>query len=756
MNKITVVDLQNYLEENSRYAELLKERFIDEKEYHQKLTAIQQGFSCLGFSADSTKIFENRKNFIIWLGKQLSQYKGYELALYIGHKKMGLPIPQELKEKCPKEIISLLEQVKGYKYLNELSQELQNFALSPDIFIRLHKSFISTRVEYLLPNLLQDLGRIGFRTFGEAVKKIPTVYLNYLTPTSLARLVKKISDLLHEEKLRLAEEIKSIELYSLRLKEQLTVFYQEASAGLKDIIENEVRKEIDIEIISQRISNLFSRLERLFLGNIHHLKDYEKRRQEIQKFFIEEEELKYLNEKRILDKRKKIDEIYNEYLFSNKFGPLINQEEKTFSKSLNQEFEELYRQKSKDLPLLHKFEKRVLLGVEPDFEMIKEAYHSFVTKVIIPNHLGQCLLDIVNCLPPRNNEPPKVMQDIVHLKVLTMSGKEVLAVKDQHQSYPEALVNFIESFRKCITVLVYDIRGSSYMGIKLQNALKEQRIKYKFAKEMAEIVKRYNGFLLKDTGDGGIIWFSENSGSLYDHLYAESVTGRGTKLRYSIFSGAELELIPALDSARRAILCARDMIVKTEEFIRANFIHYREWFAEATERTLQLDGITYALLPPEFKSLFRIGVGIASGMPERDVVIAANSFGDPDLIGPILADAHLYSVERQPERSVVICDSPTFINFLLNIENFEYPINATGFEEYLQLVEDLKKSSHGYTLSDYKISILPRGVHILEELNKQKALKEEKLGTFSVDGNNNLYNEEQKKIKPIYEVLNIA
>ncbi len=148
---------------------------------------------------------------------------------------------------------------------------------------------------------------------------------------------------------------------------------------------------------------------------------------------------------------------------------------------------------------------------------------------------------------------------------------------------PKEIVSYVENFRKSITVLVYDIRGSSYMGIKLHDAQKEQKIKYKFAKEMAEIAKKYNAFLLKDTGDGGIVWFAENSGSLYDHLYAESVTGRGTKLRYSIFSGGEFELNPAADSAKRAILCARDMVLKAEEFIKANFMHYREWFAAITE-----------------------------------------------------------------------------------------------------------------------------------------------------------------------------
>ena len=291
------------------------------------------------------------------------------------------------------------------------------------------------------------------------------------------------------------------------------------------------------------------------------------------------------------------------------------------------------------------------------------------------------------------------------------------------------------------------------MGIKLHNAAKEQRIKYKFTKEMADIVKRYGGFLLKDTGDGGLVWFADNSASLYSHLYTESVTGRGTKLRYSIFSGAEFDLIPSGDAAKRAILCARDMVLRAEEFIRANFMHYREWFAEVAERTLELDGITYALLPPEFKSLFRIGIGIASGKPGQDVVFASNSYGDPDLVGPIIADANLYSFERQPGRSVIICDSSTLMNLVLNSEFFEYIIDEKDFEKYLKAIAEVKKGNHGYKFNDFKISIVPRGLHYQEELNKSKAIAMSDLLEIMLHGSC-LYSDKQKKMKMVYEVVN--
>jgi hypothetical protein len=194
------------------------------------------------------------------------------------------------------------------------------------------------------------------------------------------------------------------------------------------------------------------------------------------------------------------------------------------------------------------------------------------------------------------------------------------------------------------------------------------------------------------------------------------------------------------------------MVEKAEEFIRANFMHYREWFAEVAERTLELDGVTYALLPPEFKSLFRIGVGIASGIPERDVVFSANSYGDPDLVGPILADAHLYAMKKQPDRSLIICDLPTLINLIINIENFDYPTDETDFQKYVKRIESMRKKNYGYTLTDHKISILPRGIHFLEELNKTKALVDLGPGHFTLD-DNNIYDEHHKKVKFLYEVI---
>jgi hypothetical protein len=755
MNGHKVSKVQDYIEEQSNYYNMVTQRFVSEQRYQENLEAIEQGIACLGIPKGTIKVFQNRDNLIIELGHKLGEYEGYELPLFIGHKKRGMPIPDALIEKCPPEIVALIEQASGRRQLNDYSKELHQASLAPDIFLSIHKSVIGVRVENLLPDMLSDVERLGLSNMRDAINKIPSIYLNYLSPTSLARLVRKVTMILRDVKSKLEEELKTIDLYSFRIKEQLEGLFLETNKGLREIIEKDITQDADTSVITQKVSNLFSRLDRMFLGNIYHLKDYQRKKQEIFDNLKQEEEFKHYAETRSLEITKPISEIFEEYVFMYKFGPLTKDENKNFIKTVTQEFEEIYRKKSRSVSMLRKFEKRGLISVELEFDRLFDAYNSFVKKTVIPDYVGQCFLNLVSCLPPAENEAPRLTTDLANLKTIFLRGENVMQLEEKVAEQPREIVDYVGRYRKCVTILVYDIRGSSYMGIKLNDAVKEQRIKHKFAKEMAQVVKRYGGFLLKDTGDGGLVWFSENSGSLYDYLYTESVTGKGTKLRYSICSGGEYDIIPATDAAKRAILCARDIVQRAEEFIKANFVHYREWFADVAERTLELDGITYALLPPEFKSLFRIGVGIASGVPDQDVIFAPNSYGDPDLVGPILADANLYSRERQPGRSVVICDLPTLTNLLINADSFEYPIEEKDFDKYGKLLKELRKTTHGYIFSDLKVSVMPKGVQLLAELNKNKAIVDARIDDIIIDERNNVYDLDNKRIKMLYEVLTL-
>ena len=106
----------------------------------------------------------------------------------------------------------------------------------------IHASLMTARTENLLPDLLSDVERIASNTIKEAIERVPSVYLHYLTPQSLQKITRKVTSLIRELKSAMEQELKDIEMYSLRLKEQLKELYQEADLGLRDIIENDVEK----------------------------------------------------------------------------------------------------------------------------------------------------------------------------------------------------------------------------------------------------------------------------------------------------------------------------------------------------------------------------------------------------------------------------------------------------------------------------------------------------------------------------------
>ncbi|UCD20211.1 MAG: hypothetical protein JSU64_03480, partial [candidate division WOR-3 bacterium] len=130
-------------------------------------------------------------------------------------------------------------------------------------------------------------------------------------------------------------------------------------------------------------------------------------------------------------------------------------------------------------------------------------------------------------------------------------------------------------------------------------------------------------------------------------------------------------------------------------------------------------------------------------------------YGDPDLVGPVLADANLYSRERQPGRSVIICDLPTLVNLVINANNFEYPIEEKNFNKYCAVLEDLRQTTHGYGLADLKVSVIPKGVHLLGELNKTKAIADARIDEVIFDEHGNIYDDDDRRIKMLYEVLTL-
>ncbi len=289
---------------------------------------------------------------------------------------------------------------------------------------------------------------------------------------------------------------------------------------------------------------------------------------------------------------------------------------------------------------------------EVDFDAFEQDYRALLDR-LLPSIALKVLETMVRVWIPE-----KIILDEARYVGFKMRKKEVFFIppKDYHEIKEE-------KWERIVAVLVYDIRGSSFMGEKLGCAKKESEIRNLFQERMAKVGRKYGAFLLKDTGDGGIFFFSENSDSLYLSYLSAREKGRYPEPQ---------ELIPGEDAGYRAVLCARDMVVEAEKFVKEHLEKYAEWFTEIEEKKIEFGGIVYQRLPPSYREIFRIGVGIAGGLPPDDVWFEINAFGDGDLTGRLVRDATLFSKAKHPERSVILADELVVSNFILRVESFEY------------------------------------------------------------------------------------
>ena len=315
-----------------------------------------------------------------------------------------------------------------------------------------------------------------------------------------------------------------------------------------------------------------------------------------------------------------------------------------------------------------------------------------------------------------------------------------------------------KKFSSMVSTIVYDIRGSTFMSHRLRDAERERAILSLFQSRIFDAARRGSAFVLKDTGDGGILWCGSNSQKLYKNIYKTSRTRSGSVVRYSTALEDEFNLLPHLKSGEMAIRTALNMVKSAEEFVRENYVKYRGWFGEITEKEIFHEGITYALLPPQFKSLFRLGIGITSGNPGKDLIFTPNAFGDPDLNGILVDEAALLSSGRSPERSVILIDNNTLINLMLNSDDYlcleSLSKDDTDKEITNKLLYLLKAEDEQRSFFFEGFSVSPVGIYRLDEQDKRKALKFDVPKDFRISINEKGELENKKeRIKIIYEVL---
>ena len=374
----------------------------------------------------------------------------------------------------------------------------------------------------------------------------------------------------------------------------------------------------------------------------------------------------------------------------------------------------LYKKKEKkNYELLEDFIKKGFIKLEMDFVEFEKELSYFFEELLIPNLIISLLTKLVKIIPYEVND--ENLKDISYWIAFQKLPKgEYFVLKDLENlkfSLPfEIPQNLYQKFKDIICVLVYDIRGSTFMSLKLKDPAKEFYIKNEFNKEMLSIIKKYGGFPLKDLGDGGIILFCENSNEIFENIFEEATLPKGRNLRIPKLFEKEIEILPSGEVPVKAILCARDMYKKSLEFIRNNYSKYRDWFPDVVENY------------PPLKALFRIGIGIAGGKPGKDIFINYNSFGDIDAAGPAINIANLLAQGKDPLNSLIYIDSVTFFSFLLNSSDWDIECEEKDIFERIKFYLDTFEEFWFFDFPLKGIKIRAVGTDLLDELDKERGL----------------------------------
>jgi len=278
---------------------------------------------------------------------------------------------------------------------------------------------------------------------------------------------------------------------------------------------------------------------------------------------------------------------------------------------------------------------------------------------------------------------------------VSMIEKDIKVSSVQKSEHP--LLN-ISRYKELVSIFVYDIRGSTFMGTKLMDAKRESEIRNFFQESMLSVAEKYGGVPIKDTGDGGIVIFSANHQAVKNH---ETLELKGGSVLSAVKSGLE-------------------MVQVAESFVQENINKYQDWFREAEKRKINFEGATYATLPPSYQAIFQIGVGIASGVYPKEIFLDKNAFGELDVTGMLIREANFYSKVKAKAKSTVILDDASVYNLLLNVNKFSFLSEAglridpllLNIEQGLEYWINQKFTRRGFILDLYKIFVTQLGQEI--------------------------------------------
>ncbi len=396
----------------------------------------------------------------------------------------------------------------------------------------------------------------------------------------------------------------------------------------------------------EAIENMVKRLHRSVIGNAYDLKIL---KWEYQECLDRENNLKEIMRYKPSD--------IGGLVVKNEWDPYIMQVLHRHEKIGEDQLQLIIRDALNDLrsddaaqQLMNQYRTPALLKERYDSQQIMGKFAKIVDEIITP--LVKCILmeELVDYYPKLSDM--MTAEGIRYLGEEALSGRVSMIEKDVNIVLSEGSVSDVnvERYKNLVSVLVYDIRGSTFMGAKLKNAEKESAIRNLFQESMLYVAEKYGGIPVKDTGDGGVIFFAKNHYDIKD----------------------EKTLKPESGSMLPAVRCAIEMVQEAKLFVQRNLHRYHDWFREAEEREIDFEGATYATLPPSYQAIFQVGIGIASGHYPRELYLEKNAFGEYDLTGMLVREANLYSAVKAKGKSTIICDDATVYNILLNVERFSF------------------------------------------------------------------------------------
>jgi hypothetical protein len=337
------------------------------------------------------------------------------------------------------------------------------------------------------------------------------------------------------------------------------------------------------------------------------------------------------------------------YIFKNEWDPyiilLFNQDRKFADDDVQTMIKGVYDDIKKDkvaVEILNKSKVSGFLKEKYDSQVLNEYFREAIRNIVIPLIKAFLLEEMIDYYPKMTGSTTH--EGIRYLAEEALAGRVNVIEKKMPVVPEQSAISapVIAQYRELVSVLTYDMRGSTFMGTKLRDARRENEIRKYFQEYMLGVIEKFSGLPIKDTGDGGIVVFAENS--------------------HDIKTKGVTELAPG--STLTAVRCGLEMVRAAKNFVQENIDKYSDWFRESEERKVNFEGATYATLPPSYQTIFQIGVGIASGTYPREVYCDTNAYGELDLTGMLVRESNFYSKVKAISKSTVICDDATVYNMI--------------------------------------------------------------------------------------------